>query len=130
MPLWMLSVIRLLRPTPGANFSTRSNAPGQHGPPPPSPPRSERDYIIATYQLQEKIMTGISDLQAADASLATVVAAAITEIGTLAAGIAANSEDAAVETQAQAISALVAQLQTAVTSAQTPAAPATPPASS
>jgi hypothetical protein len=98
------------------------------GKPPPTPPAPESlyEYVVLIYQNQEKIMSGLTDLQAAVTALVAEITTAVAEIQTLNAN---GSEDAAVETQAQAILAATTTLTTAVSGAATP--PVTPaPASS
>ena len=71
-------------------------------------------------------MSGLTDLQSAVTALVAEITTAVTEIQTLNAN---GSEDAAVETQAQAILAATTTLTAAVSGAATP--PVTPaPASS
>lgn len=70
----------------------------------------------ATLANQEKIMSALSDLQAAEAGVATAIASAITLIQSLQAGSVADAD----------VEAIVAQLNAAsasLTGALTPAAP-------
>jgi hypothetical protein len=89
----------------------------------PPQPRTITEYLEAIYQNTEKIMSGLTDLQSAVSALVAEITAAVTEIQTLNAN---GSEDAAVETQAQAILAATATLTAAVSGAATPPVTSTP----
>ncbi len=79
---------------------------------------------------QEKIMTALTDLQGAEASLATAVAAAVTDIQTLAAQLAAlpSVSDADAATITSELNTLATNLNNAVTPPAAPAVPTTPSA--
>jgi hypothetical protein len=80
------------------------------------------DRII---ELQERTMAAIDDLNSAVTAMTSAVNAAVTEIQALAAKIGSNTTDPQVAADAQAINALAAQLQAAVSAVPaTPAAPA------
>lgn len=70
---------------------------------------------------QEKIMSALTDLQAAVAAIQTAVSAAVAEIQSLASQIGTNTDDPAVEALAQQVQTQATNLQAAVTAATPPA---------
>ena len=89
-------------------------------------PRDPSNYYLA--QQLEKIMSALTDLQAAVAAISSAVTAAVAEIQSLATQIGTNTDDPQVEAAAQSIQTAATNLQAAVTAA-TPA-PVVPPAGS
>lgn len=77
-------------------------------------------------RILEKIMSGLSDLQAAVAALQALQTTVISELQTLES--AAGDPDATVETLAQQINASVAAIQGALSPAQSATSTATPAA--
>lgn len=86
-------------------------------------PRFPSNYYLA--QQLEKIMSALTDLQAAVASINTAVSNAVTEIQALAAKIGTNTDDPDVEAAAGQIQTLATNLQSAVDTATPPATPST-----
>jgi glutamate-1-semialdehyde aminotransferase len=70
---------------------------------------------------QEHIMSALSDLQDSVTKIGTAVGNAVTEIQALAAQIAAQTNDPAVEAAAQQVATLASNLQAAVDAATPPA---------
>ena len=86
-------------------------------------PRFPSNYYLA--QQLEKIMSALTDLQAAVAAVNTAVSNAVTEIQKLAQQIGTNTDDPDVEAAATQINTLATNLQSAVDAAQPPATPST-----
>jgi hypothetical protein len=97
----------------------------QFGPPPTTAP-GQADQLTQIITLLEKLMTAMTDLQAAVAAEDTVIASAITLLNGLAAQLAAAGTDqAALTALHNDIVTQTAALANAVT-ANTPAAPPAP----
>ncbi len=88
-------------------------------------PRFPTNYYLAI-QL-EKIMSALSDLQAAAAAINTAVTNAVAEIQSLAAKIGTNTDDPDVEAAAGQIQTLATNLQAAVDAANAGSTGATGP---
>lgn len=101
----------------------------RHSPGDTGTPESHHHMLIRIIENQEKIMTALDNLQAADAALKSEVATALTDFAT-ALQNSGSANDPAIQAVADDMNAMVTQLQGADPANAAPAAPAEPAAPS